>query len=94
MVANGGVAGNEEADVEAERGGFDAGTGVPCLRPGLAQIARFGIAAPDRRPRDRAARADVIGWISTARLSAALPSRPKTKSMPFFSQKSMTSGRP
>ena len=57
----GNEAGNDEADVEAERGGLDAGTDAPRRGPGLGLILRFGIAAQDRRRGERATGADVIG---------------------------------
>ena len=39
----GGEAGDDVADVEAEGGSLDAGTGAPRLRPGLGPIHRLGI---------------------------------------------------
>ena len=39
--------GDDEADVEAERRGFDAGDGAPLAVPGFGLVARLGIAAHD-----------------------------------------------
>ena len=57
----GGEAGDDVADVEAEGGGRDAGTGAPRLRPGLGPIHRLGIATQHGRLRERTAGADIVG---------------------------------
>jgi hypothetical protein len=55
------------------------------------QERAHGGLAPATRRRLRA----VVGEVSsTSRSSTVLPGRPKTKSMPFSSHHSMTSGRP
>src|ERR1700677_1611372 len=39
--------GDDEAGVEPERSGFDAGDGAPLAAPGFGLVARFGVAAHD-----------------------------------------------
>ena len=50
--------GDDEAGVEPERGGFDAGDGAPLAVPGFGLVACFGIAAHDWFVRHRALGAD------------------------------------
>ena len=75
----GGEAGDDEADVEAERGRLDAGTGTgdrvfQDLRPGSG--SRHSRAAPASRAA-RTAGADIVGGVIDERSSTALPGRPK-----------------
>jgi hypothetical protein len=54
-------AGDDEADVEAERRRLNTGDGAPFAIPGLCLVARLGIAAQNRQVPDGALRADVVG---------------------------------
>src|SRR6476619_8590779 len=53
-------AGDDEADVEAERGRLNTGDGAPFAIPGLCLVAGLGIAAQNRQVLDGASRADVV----------------------------------
>src|SRR5471030_2638883 len=53
-------AGDDEADVEAERGRLNPGDSAPFAIPGLCLVARLGIAAQNSQVFDGASRADVV----------------------------------
>ena len=59
--------GDDEAGVEPERGGFDAGDGAPLAAPGFGLVARFGVAAHDGLVRQSA-----LGVVDMDRQEATL----------------------
>ena len=76
----GGEAGDDVADVEAEGGGLDAGTGAPPrLRPGLGPIHRLGIAAQHGRLREHTAGADIVGDDLDGTIERAVAGKPEHK---------------
>ena len=75
----GGEAGDDVADVEAEGGSLDAGTGAPRLRPGLGPIHRLGIATQHGRLRERTAGADIVGDDLDSTIERAVAGKPEDK---------------
>src|SRR5262245_5353173 len=91
----GGEAGDDAADVEAEGGGLDAGTGAPRLRPGLGPIHRLGIATQHGRLRERTAGADIVGDDLDGTIERAVAGKPEHKVDVVFARRnpSLPGGR-
>src|SRR5215813_12410472 len=91
----GGEAGDDVADVEAEGGGLDAGTGAPRLRPGLGPIHCLGIATQHGRLRERTAGADIVGDDLDGTIERAVAGKPEHKVDVVFARRnpSLPGGR-
>jgi hypothetical protein len=72
-----GEAGDDEADVQAEPGGLDAGDHAPVLVPGFGAMRGLGMGAQRRGILHRAPCAHGIGGASTLTRSGLEPGKPK-----------------
>ena len=70
--------GDDEADVEPERRGFDAGDGAPLAVPGLGLVAGLGVAAHDGLVRHARSVRIASAASSIFFASGFVPGRPKT----------------